>query len=329
MSTSKGTERVRARQMLEIARRYYLDGESMVSISSQLGVSRFKVARLLNEARETGLVTITLNTGGAEDAELSARLAEHFGLRGALVVEAFGTVEEVRHTVGAAAGRYLVGTLTPGETLGLTWGRTLTHMIESLDYLPDCQVLQLTGTVGSNLRESPIELVRRASLIGGRNARALMAPLYIDNPQAAQALREQPDIKEVLDLFATVTTAVVAVGSLQPNPDGVTNSQFLPLLPPAVRERMLNSGAVAEVCGLLFRPDGTPADPHLADHVMAIRPEQLRKIPRVIGLASDASKAEAILALWRADLISELVVDADLAETLLAAPTITRDGTIG
>ena len=314
--------------MLEIARRFYLNDESMVSISAELGVSRFKVARLLNEARETGLVTITLNTGGTEDAELSARLAEHLGLRSALVVEAFGTTEEVRHTVGAAAGRYLQRKLQAGETLGLAWGRTLTHMISSLDRLPDCQVLQLTGAVGSNLSESPIELIRRAALIGGRNARAIMAPLYIDNIQAAQALREQPDIKEVLDQFETVTTAVVAVGSFQPSADGGTNSQFLPLLPPATRERLLGSGAVAEVCGLPFLLDGSLADPQLVDHIMAIRPEQLQRIPRVIGLASDASKADAILALWRADLISELVVDADLAESLLAAPAITRDEAI-
>jgi DNA-binding transcriptional regulator LsrR (DeoR family) len=319
MSTSSKSSRERARQLLEIARRYYLGDESMVAISEQLGISRFKVARLLHEARETGVVTITLNTGGDEDPELAKQLVERLGLRRAVVVKAYGTVEEVRRIVGVAAGRHVSGTLRQGETLGLAWGRTLTYMIESLDRLPDIQVLQLNGSVGSDLSQSPIELVRRAALLGGNKARALMAPLYIDDLQAAEALRRQPDLKEVFDLYETVTTAVVAVGGLQSQAEGVNNSQFLPLLPPSAREELLAAGAVAEVCGIPFCEDGSLANTPIVEHILAISPEQLRRVPRVIAIASHRSKADAILAIWRADLISELVVDDDLAEALLSA----------
>jgi len=93
-----------------------------------------------------------------------------------------------------------------------------------------------------------------------------------------------------------------------------------------MRERLLATGAIAEVCGLPFRPDGSLADPELTEHIFSISAEQLHRIPRVIAIASDPSKAEAILALWRADVISELVVDADLAETLLSAPAVPAAG---
>jgi DNA-binding transcriptional regulator LsrR (DeoR family) len=39
-----------------VARRYYLEGETKVEIAGQLGLSRFKVARLLEEARASGIV---------------------------------------------------------------------------------------------------------------------------------------------------------------------------------------------------------------------------------------------------------------------------------
>lgn len=325
MSNQRIARRERARQLLEIARRYYLLDESMISISSRLGISRFKVARLLKEARETGVVTITLKAGGDEDVELSRQLAERFGLQRAIVVRAYGTVEEVRRIVGEVCGHHLSATLRAGETLGLAWGRTLTSMIESMDHLPDIQILQLNGTVGSDLSQSPIELVRRAALLGGNKAKAIMAPLYIDSLQAAEALRRQPDIKEVFDLYDTVTTAVLAVGGFKPTEDGKNNSQFLPLLPAPDREALLAAGAIAEVCGLPYCADGSLARSEVVDHILAIRPDQLRKIPRVIAVASDASKAEAILAIWRADLISELIVDDDLAEALLAAASDTQD----
>ena len=49
------------RLLLAAARRFYLEDRSKVEIAEELGISRFKVARLLEQARETGVVTITLN----------------------------------------------------------------------------------------------------------------------------------------------------------------------------------------------------------------------------------------------------------------------------
>jgi hypothetical protein len=43
-----------------VARRYYLQEQSKVDIAALLGISRFKVARLLDEARSTGLVRIEI-----------------------------------------------------------------------------------------------------------------------------------------------------------------------------------------------------------------------------------------------------------------------------
>lgn len=311
--------------MLEIARRHYLDDESKIEISARLGISRFKVARMLQEARDTGLVRITLEHGGEPDEALSRQLARHLALDAAAAVEAYGTLEEIRRIVGTHAGKVLASTASRGETLGLAWGRTLTHMIESIDQLPNVQILQLNGAVGPSLSQSPVELALKASLIGGNNAKAIMAPLYINDPDVVQAIRGQPDIKDVLDSFDTLTTAVVAVGSLSENGDGSTTSRLLPMLPPAVREHLLGSGAVAEACGLTYAADGTLAYPELSrDHILSISPTQLRRVPRVIAVASDPSKAEAILALRRADVVSELVVDAELAEALLALPAFVK-----
>ena len=58
-----------------VARQFYLEGVSKVDIADQLGISRFRVARLLDSARESGLVRIEIGLpGGALDAGLSAEL---------------------------------------------------------------------------------------------------------------------------------------------------------------------------------------------------------------------------------------------------------------
>src|SRR5918998_405123 len=70
-----------------VARRYYLDGRSKVEIAEEFGLSRFKVARLLDAARESGLVRIEIRHQGEIDVDLSARLQDRFGLQHSVVVD--------------------------------------------------------------------------------------------------------------------------------------------------------------------------------------------------------------------------------------------------
>src|ERR1700684_242471 len=70
-----------------IARRFYLDGASKSEIATELGLSRFKVARMLDRARDTGLVRIELHYEGGLDLDLSVRLGAKFGLRRCLVTD--------------------------------------------------------------------------------------------------------------------------------------------------------------------------------------------------------------------------------------------------
>src|SRR3954453_2094789 len=70
-----------------VARRYYLDGASKSDIASELGLSRFKVARLLEKARSTGLVRIELDSPGHIDLDLSVRLSDAYGLKHCVVLD--------------------------------------------------------------------------------------------------------------------------------------------------------------------------------------------------------------------------------------------------
>ena len=58
-------------------------------------------------------------------AELEARLQSAFGLRRAIVVPAPADGIDVRTVVGAAAGHYVSSHLSPGASLGITWGGTI------------------------------------------------------------------------------------------------------------------------------------------------------------------------------------------------------------
>ena len=60
-----------------VARRYYLEDKSKIEIAEELGLSRFKVARLLETARESGLVHIEIAYLDMIDIDLSHTAAGH------------------------------------------------------------------------------------------------------------------------------------------------------------------------------------------------------------------------------------------------------------
>src|SRR4051812_34440557 len=105
-----------------IARRYYIDGRSKIDIADEFGMSRFKVARLLESARESGLVRIEIRAEGDIDVDLSARLQDRFGLQHSVVVDTpDDDPASLREHLGRAAARLLAEILTPEDVLGLAW----------------------------------------------------------------------------------------------------------------------------------------------------------------------------------------------------------------
>lgn len=309
-------------ELATVARRYYVDGASKVEVAEEMGVSRFKVARMLEEAVESGVVTITIDDAGGVDSRLSERLRRHLGLQRCVVVSGSGTTTDLRRHVGAAAAGLLNEMLEPGNVLGFAWGRTLTALTEQLTSLPPVTVVQLTGTVGSDLAESPVEVVRRVSLRAGGNAHAIFAPLVLEDPATAAALRRQPDIARSIALFDQVDVAVVAVGSWAP-----PISQLREVLSQGDRDRLTAQGVQAEIAGILITADGQLV-PDFAQRCLSITSGQLSRVPHVVAVAAEKEKAAAVLAVARSGLVSTLVTDQECAAALLELPsTISALGT--
>lgn len=298
--------------ILKAARLFYLDGLSKVEIAENLGISRFKVARLLELAVSLGLVTITLNDQGIVDDELSAQLAEHLGLTEAVVVQTHGDGHDIRRQVGTAAAELLSDTLREGEVLGMTWGRTLSAMTEALPALPTVSVVQLTGAAGSNLYQSPVELVRQVAQNSGGSAHPIFAPMVIGNAEITAALRNEPGIARAIGMFDDLTTAVLSIGAWRP-----VDSQFYESVHPEERAALVARGVVAEVAAVLLSAEGEEIAPDFAEGCIAITSDQLRRVPRRLAVAAGASKALATVAVARAGLISGLVADRDLGLAVL------------
>ncbi len=301
-------------QAAAAARRFYLEDRSKVEIAEELGLSRFKVARLLAAARAAGIVRIQVLPPTHLDAALSEQLRRTFGLRHAVVA----ATEEVaptalRETVGRVAADLLSELAVADDVLGIAWGRSLGCMTRSLLALPPCTLVQLTGALPSpDVGEDVVELVRQAVAVGGGRGHTFHSPLFVPDSATAEVLRAQPGIREALDVLDHLSKAVVSIGAWQADDSTVYDA-----LDPHERRRLARRGARAETTGVLFDESGTPVD-GLADRVVGVTLEQLRRTPEVIALVYGDSKADAAVSVLRSGLVTSLVTHASLARRILA-----------
>jgi len=306
---------------VEAARRFHLDGASKVQIAKDLGVSRFKVARLLETARAAGLVQIRVGMPPEIDEALSSRLSSALRLRRAIVMA--GTSDEVADSgeagpTGAAVGRIAAGylqQLTTGEdVVGLAWGHAMSHFGASWSEHVPATFVQLAGAIARpDIRESAPELVRSTAAAAGGTATTFYAPLVMPDASSAEALRQQIGVREAMTLLDDLTKAVVSIGAWTPGQSTVHDS-----LEPSEQEQLRAAGAVAETTGLLVAQDGSVLR-GLADRVVGVSEAQLRRTPEVFAIAVGATRAPAVSAVLRSGLVTSLVTHASLARELLSS----------
>lgn len=298
-----------------VARRFYLDGASKVEIAEQLGLSRFKVARLLDEALNSGFVRIEIGSPGDLDLDLSTRVAQHLGLRECLVVETTGdSPVQARDRLGSAAAAYVSEVVTEQDILGLPWAPEVYAMVQALTSLAAHEVVQLCGAQQLPDEDaSAVEVVVQAARIAGGRGHVFYAPLIVDDAEAAATLRRQPSVRQALAQAHRVTRAIVGVGRW-----GAGTSTIYDAVSRGVRAELAQQGVVGEIAGVFFGADGRIIHPDLERRVVNLGDEGLRAIPHVCGIVLGPAKAPAVRAAIQGGLIDSLVLDSELGRVLLA-----------
>lgn len=295
-----------------VARRFYLHDQSQVAIAADLGISRFKVARLLEHARAEGIVRIQV-TEPEVDHELSARVAELLGIRRALVLDTVVS-DPTAELIGSLAARHLAEVMPADGTLGIAWSRATQVLTEHLHANPGWTLVQLSGVIAHAAGEThSVELIRNAAQKTGSHALTYYAPLVLDDATTASALRRQPGIVDVLRRCDDLSAAVIPVGMWTAGCSTIYDA-----LSTFDRSTFAARGAVAETCGILIDESGRVLADGLQDRLVAVSEEQLRRTGEVVALATDDGRVRAVRSLAASGLVSTLITHRQLAERLLA-----------
>lgn len=295
-----------------IGQAYYLQNQSKVEIATDYGISRFQVARFLDEARAEGIVHIEIRRPGRNVGVDATALATTLRLDRVVVVKTVGDDFEQRDLQARAVSDELMREARAGMTIGISWSRTLDLAARYVTELPRCNVVQLAGAPPVPSGGNPVELVQRLGRLGGGAIWPMWAPLVVDSAATANGLRRQPEIADAMHKADSLDLALVAIGAWAPNLSTVWER-----VDNTVRQDGLDRGAVAECSGRLIAADGTAVAAELDARVLSVTVDQLRVTPKVIAVAQGAARAAAVQACIAAGIVQTLVVDEGLAVALL------------
>lgn len=295
---------------------YYEDGLNQSEIAAMLGVSRASVVNYLQEARERGAVLITMDAGVVARSSVSRALAARYGLVEALVVPSPPDADATQRltALGAAGARQLVRMVNPGETLCVSWGKTVLAVADAITHrVEGVTVVQVTGAAMGK-REFSAEL---CSAIMARNLGAvsmnLHAPALLSSAELCTALKREPALQRQFDLIHKAQTIVFGLGGL-----GLESTmRSAEITTQEEIDAYVKDGAAAVLICRFLNAEGEPVRRDLDHRMMGIELDELLAIPRRLCVAGGSTKVDALRAALKGGYATHLVTDMNTAAALL------------
>lgn len=305
------------RLMKKVAHLYYEMDATQQEIAAKLNLSRPKVSRLLKQAREAGIVRISIADAIESCSDLSSTLRAYFNLREAVVVPTSAYIPDMfRQVVGKAAATYLNQALQSRMSIGISWGITLYETVKAMtpQKLSQVHVVQLMGGLGQT---SPVlqssELTKQLAELTGGSCHLLHAPAITDSPRGRDAIAGERSISQVLSLACSVDLAIVGFDALWRH----TSLVQVEGLGPQELTALDRAKAVGECCFRFYNIAGRTALADLDRRTISIELEELTRVPTVVGVATGLDTTEAILGGLHLGILGVLITDEISAEKII------------
>lgn len=314
--------------MVRAAWFYYVGGLNQEMTAARLGLTRARVNKMLAEARETGLVSISIDHQRVGVLPLEDRLRMRFGLDFCISTPAFGFHDtskqdsEVRkqiafRAVGVAAANHLKTLLSENDslTVGTGWGRTIEQMTLHLAGVraPHARFISIMGSLTANNAYNPFEVVHSLARRTGGEGYFLPVPFIADSVDDKKVLISQRSVVKALEIARSASVCFISAGEL--TEESLLRRQGM--ISGAELESLRQAGAVGDTNGIFFDSEGRQVDHELNERTIALGFEELKALP-VLLLIAGLEKIQAARALLRSGVVNGLIIDGDAAEALAA-----------
>lgn len=305
-------------ELARVSRLYYEDDLTQSEIASLLGLQRVKITRMLAEARQSGVVTITVH-GAPEHpfAEEERALADRYHLTRCQVATSSHHPENTAGSVASAAAQALTKIVDSSTMIVVGLSRSVVAAVRAMP--PTAQtrhpgVIPFGGSWGRSCDGmSPHELATVLAQKAEGTSYSYPAPMLAGSVTAATTFNADPLVARALDLIRGADALIVGVGE----PPGAPDSLLSNLLSEDDIAHLNSRGAVGDVCGRYFDSSGHRVDSEVDRRVVGIDMNEVHAIPHRLGIAYGPRKVSPLAAALRGEVLNGLVTDVATARALL------------
>ncbi|HOP25396.1 MAG TPA: sugar-binding domain-containing protein [Defluviitoga sp.] len=298
--------------MIQTAWMYYYEGKTQSEISKILKISRQKVQRLLNKAKEEGIVQVKISDSAYKLISIKNSFKQKFSIDDAIIVPTLEEGELLKRSLARATADYLSPLLKDVTTLGLGMGSTLSYLPDyietSLSLKKDFRVVSLLGNLLSNHSSNPLSIGLKISEKLGVPYYGLWAPYRVDSIEAAKTIKKQEMIARVLEMVKKADISVVGIGGIENRDlkDDIVNEKEVKIL-----KKM---GAVGDILGKWFDIEGRFVYEELSDKIIGAN---VKTPGTTVGVAGGKEKIKAIFGALKGNLVDIIIIDEKTAEMVL------------
>ncbi|WP_076464159.1 sugar-binding transcriptional regulator [Actinomyces mediterranea] len=309
-------EGARESQVLRAAQLYYYENLTQGAIADRMGCTRWTVGRLLEEARKSGIVRITITHPQARVRPLEKQLAAAFGIDTIIVMSSQESDAATGALVAASAADYITSLRPRPSSMGIAWGRTLTAIARAM---PDRWTLSLDiyQMYGGLVRSNDDEVADSIGLMArkGRGiGHTLPAPAIVTDSELGRRLRHEPSVARSLAAGPRSDLLLFSPGILEPNSVLVRSGY----LTENGLKRLRSMGAVTDVFSHFVDINGEPVSAELEARTIAVPLDAIRAAKRCVAIGWGGAKALPLYASLRGRIAKGLIIDEEAALVILA-----------
>ena len=296
---------------------YAQDGLTQNEIAKAMGVSRATVNGYLAEARSRGIVTLTMETSRLSEFMIAQALKERFALTDCIVIPATEDDGSLTLRLGRTGAHVLERLTRPGDTIGVSWGRTMIALARSVSHMKmaDLSVIQMTGGSTSPVDFTPELCVSQMATALGARSVNITAPAVVSSPSVRDMLMAEPVLRDQFAMARRANKVVFGICSTRP---GSTLFESGLILADDVCDAALQR-ATAVIAGRFIDDRGRALGGPLDARTIGLTLDEIRKVKLRIAVAGGAEKVPAILAALRGGYANVLITDAATAHRILQA----------
>lgn len=303
------------RNMLaSVANLYYNAEMTQNQIAERFFTSRSKISRMLKEARQLGIVEITIREPWDRNMELEQEFIKKFRLKDVRIIqtkEANDTM--VLQKLGEVAAYYMDNQIDEHTVLGISWGNTMYHTVKAVKTSKNIPLTVVPIMGAANVRRperDSIDLSKELAYAYGGTYHYIYAPLFVNSEEIRKSLEEEPNIKECLDLARSANMILTSVGS-------IVYKSWKAYLSTRDLYNLEKKGAIGHIGGHFYDKDGNEVKTPMVGKMIGVGLDDIKNTENVICVAGLEMKAEAILGAIRGRYINTLITDENAARKIL------------